>query len=128
MALSCAACAPEGQDHAASASQRWGDLDVTVEVRPFDRPQGSIAVAGGRNEVVVVISGERHRPVFDAVVQMRAAPGADWVQAIQDGHVGVYRRAVDLGADAAQSTLEVQLRRDAREDVLRFPLADFKAR
>jgi hypothetical protein len=93
---------------------RWNGLDVSVESRPSP-PRA------GNNEVVVMVTGERHRPVFDAIVELRARSDADWVQAIEDGHVGVYRRAVNFG-DANRAVLEVRLRRGGDEGTLSFPL------
>jgi len=91
----------------------WGGFEVAVEVRPAPpRP--------GHNEVVVIITAERHRPVYDALVWMRARPDAPWVQAIEDGHVGVYRRAINFGR-AGATQLEVKLQRESSVDVLVFP-------
>lgn len=44
-----------------------------------------------------------------------------WVQAIQDGLIGVYRRAIDLG-DGETAVLQVRLQRGTDETILRFPL------
>jgi len=96
-------------------AQRWGNLDVAVEVRPSP-PRA------GHNEVVVIVSGEHHRPIYDALVYLRAQPDLPWVQAIEDGHVGVYRRAV-LFADGGAAALQVRLQRGSEESVLIFPLS-----
>jgi hypothetical protein len=93
----------------------WGSYDVAVELRPAPpRP--------GHNEVVVIITGEHHRPVYDALVSLRADSSQAWVQAIEDGHVGVYRRAVLFGA-GTQATLQVRLQRADVQSVLEFPVA-----
>jgi hypothetical protein len=99
---------------------RWNDIDVAVESRPAP-PRA------GNNEVVVVLTGTRHQPVYDALVSVRAQAGAPWVQAIEDGHVGVYRRAVNFGA-GSQATIEVQLQRGEARDTLTFPVAMLSAR
>ena len=44
-----------------------------------------------------------------------------WVQAIQDGNIGVYRRAIDIG-DGESIALQVRLKQGADEKVLLFPL------
>ena len=44
-----------------------------------------------------------------------------WVQAIQDGFIGVYRRAVDIG-DGDIVVLQVRLQRGEEQKVLLFPL------
>jgi hypothetical protein len=112
-ALGMGAC---GSEDASSriGSDRWGAYDVVVESRPAP-PRA------GNNEVVVVVTGERHQPVYDAVVFVRTSGVSDWTQAIEDGHVGVYRRAVNFGHGGA-ITLEVQLKRGTEEAVLSFPV------
>lgn len=93
---------------------RWGQFEVSVESRPSPpRP--------GNNEVVVIITGERHRPVYDARVSLRAQPDAAWTQAIEDGHVGVYRRAVNFGR-GDRAIIQVQLQRGTDQSVLEFPV------
>jgi hypothetical protein len=120
-----AACMREDAAGVFTAGQPWESRDVLVEVRAHGEA-ASDAIANGRNEVVVGITAEHRRPVFDAMVELRAVPGGAWVQAIEDGHVGVYRRAVDFGADARNATLEVRLRREGEtEAVLRFPSTGF---
>lgn len=102
------------QDTAQLGTRSWGGFDVAVELRPAPpRP--------GHNEVVVIITGEHHRPVYDALVSLRADAGHDWVQAIEDGHVGVYRRAVYFGRGSA-ATLQVRLQRAETQSVLEFPV------
>ena len=44
-----------------------------------------------------------------------------WVQAIQDGFIGVYRRAVDIG-DGETVKLQVRLQQGKEQKVLLFPL------
>ena len=96
-------------------TRQWGVYEVTVETRPWPPREG-------QNEVVVVVAGERHRPIYDAVVNLRAQESLPWVQAIEDGHVGVYRRAVRFAA-GAQGNLQVQLQRGEDRIVLDFPVA-----
>jgi hypothetical protein len=92
----------------------WGPYDVAVELRPAPPRTGS-------NEAVVILSGEHHRPVYDALVFVRTQSDADWVQAIEDGHVGVYRRAVHF-THAGRVLLQVRLLRDNNESVIDFPV------
>ncbi len=106
-------CGAEGDSYVVGAG-KWQDFDVTVESRPAPpRP--------GKNEVVVIVTGARKQPIFDARVSVRAQDAADWVQAIEDGHVGVYRRAVDFG-HADRASIEVHLQRGSEEAVLVFPV------
>ncbi len=108
-------CGNSGSDSTLLGSQPWGAYDVAIEIRPSPPRVG-------HNEVVVIVSGEHHRPVFDALVSVRAQQTQPWVQAIEDGHVGVYRRAVNFG-HGPTATLEVQLQRDQEPTgVLSFPV------
>ena len=43
-----------------------------------------------------------------------------WVQAIQDGFIGVYRRAVDIGGGAV--ILQVRMEQGNEQKILYFPL------
>jgi hypothetical protein len=102
-------------DRSRIGARKWGTVDVAVEVRPSPpRP--------GHNEVVVIVSAEHHRPVYDAIVALRVQPAEPWVQAIEDGHVGVYRRAVVFGPGRA-AVLQVRLQRAGEQAVLEFPVA-----
>jgi len=113
LALLLGACGPA--DTAGQVgTQRWGNFDVAVELRPSPPREG-------RNEVVVIVSGERHRPVYDALVFVRSDSEQAWVQAIEDGHVGVYRRAVLFG-HRADPALQVRLQRGDEQAELVFPL------
>lgn len=95
--------------------QHWKTMDVRIETHP----NPPIA---GMSEIVVIVTGPRGRPVSDLKVQMRASDAMPWVQGIQDGLIGVYRRAVDLGA-GAEATLQVQLvEPSADQTTLLFPL------
>jgi hypothetical protein len=120
LALASLCACGESNDSSIVGTGHWGALEVSVESRPSPpRP--------GVNEVVVIITGERRRPVFDAVVSLRAQAGSPWVQAIEDGHVGVYRRAVNFGA-GERALLQVQVRRGAEEQTLEFPVAILASR
>jgi len=112
-AISLAGCGSE--EHSGTIGTRqWGSYDVTVETRPWP-PRA------GQNEVVVMIVGDHHQPIYDALVTMRAQATSPWVQAIEDGHVGVYRRAVRFTADG-QNNLQIQLQRGDERGVLDFPV------
>ena len=95
-------------------SQKWQGVDVRVEVRPSP-PRA------GMSEFLVMTTGERGRAVYDLIVSLRTDDRDPWTQAIQDGQVGVYRRAVEVGP-GARSVLQVQIKRKDEEGVLRFPL------
>jgi len=95
-------------------TQQWGPYDVTVETRPWPPREG-------QNEVVVMIAGEHHQPIYDALVTLRTQVSSPWIQAIEDGHVGVYRRAVRFGSNP-QNSLQVQLQRGNETAILEFPV------
>lgn len=113
--LLLAAVAGCGGERAADApQQKWRDLDVSVESRPSP-PRA------GMNEFLVMVTDARGRPAYNLVVSLRTSNQEPWKQAIEDGQVGVYRRAVKL-EPSANSVLQVQIRRKDEEDVLLFPL------
>ena len=93
--------------------QKWQDAEVRVESRPSPpRP--------GVNEFLVIVTGERG-PIHNVMVSVRTDDQDQWIQAIQDGEVGVYRRAAKV-APGTRSVLQVQMKRNGVEGVLRFPL------
>lgn len=95
-------------------AQRWQDLEVRIESRP-NPPHA------GMNEFLVMVTTSRGRPAYNLVVSLRTADVNPWKQAIEDGQVGVYRTAVKI-EPGADSVLQVQLRGQDTESVLRFPL------
>jgi len=111
--MALAACGQADQAGTIGTRQ-WGPYEVTVETRPSPPRVG-------QNEVVIVIAGEHREPVYDALVTVRAQTSSPWIQAIEDGHVGVYRRAVRFGS-GAQNVLQVQLKRGEDSTILEFPI------
>jgi hypothetical protein len=96
--------------------QKWRDTVIEVQPRVTH-------VRPGMEEFVIIITLERGKPVRDLIVSLRADPGREWEQAIQDGYSGVYRRAIYVGDSR---TLYMQLRRKMTKEtsVLKFPLPD----
>ena len=88
-------------------------MDVRIETHP-NPPQP------GMSEIVVVVT-ERGRAVHDLVISLRADDSAPWVQTVQDGYIGVYRRGVSIGF-GENAVLQVQLQRGKEKQVLFFPL------
>jgi len=105
-------CAPENLP--TMPEQTWQDMTVHVEARPTP-------LKSGISEFWIILNDARGLPVHDVMVTMRADAG-DWQQAIQDGHTGVYRRAV-LIKEPARAVLTVRLRRKDQTGELFFPLA-----
>lgn len=104
-----------GGDKAADAvPQHWHGMEVRVESRPSPPHVGM-------NEFLIIVTGEHGKPDSDLIVSLRTSDQDAWNQSMQDGLVGVYRRAarVDLGS---RSVLQVQIRKDGEESVLQFPL------
>lgn len=97
-----------------SPPQILGDVEVRVESRPSPPRIGM-------NEFLVMITGRKNKPISDTVVFIRTSELDIWKQAIQDGEVGVYRRAAEV-APTVRSVLQVRIRRDGTENVLLFPL------
>lgn len=90
------------------------DSEVSIESRP--NPP-----APGMNEILVMVTGDRGRPAYDLMVSLRTSDQDEWKQAIQDGLIGVYRRAVDV-EPGTRSTLQVQIKHNGEQSVLRFQL------
>lgn len=109
-ALLLVAC---GADESRLPVQEWQGITVGVETRPAP-------VVVGMNEFL--ISGTRlpRRVAHDLLVSIRMSDEDAWVQSIQDGHTGVYRRALKVGE--GPQTLQVRLNRGAEETVLHYPL------
>lgn len=95
-------------------SQKWHNMDVMLESRP-NPPRA------GMNEFLVTITDKHGRPGFDLIVSLRTGDHDPWTQAIQDGQMGVFRRAVRLDP-ATDKMLEVQIQNKDATDVLDFPL------
>ncbi len=75
----------------------------------------------GMNEFVIIATNASGQPVYDLVVSIRTSDRDTWVQAIEDGQMGVYRRAAEV-APGARSVVQVKISRNGEESVLRFPL------
>jgi hypothetical protein len=99
--------------------QTWGDVQIEVETRPP-------LVEPGMNEFLVYATRGKRKPVFDLIVSLRVDEEERWFQAIQDGHVGVYRRAVSV-PQPATATLHVRVQQGESATELHFPLAPVAA-
>lgn len=108
-ALLLAAC---GTDEARLPVQEWQGVTIGVETRPAP-------VVVGMNEFLVSAQGPRGA-VYDLLIFIRMDEGQPWTQAIQDGHTGVYRRALRVLGPG--QTLQVQVKRAGQETVLSFAL------
>jgi len=113
LTLSLAACG-SNEGEITIPPQHWKDMDIRVETHP--NPP-----LAGMSEVVVIVTGPRGRPSQDLTISLRGDDSIPWVQTIQDGLIGVYRRAVDLG-DGEVSQLRVQVKQGDDKKTLLFPL------
>lgn len=110
--VTLAACS---EDNAADApAQKWRDMFVRIESRPSPPRVGM-------DEFLVMVTDGRGRPAYNLVVSLRANDQEPWKQGIEDGQMGVYRRAVKVEL-TGRPILQVQIRHNGATDVLYFPL------
>ncbi len=91
------------------------DITIEVETRPARVEEGMI-------EFLIIATRQPRRPAHNLLVFISIDDTGAWTQAIQDGHMGVYRRALPI-TDPANNVLNVRIRYDDRERTLEFPLA-----
>ena len=112
MAVIVSSC---GQENAYILTPQWhNDIEYLVEIRP-----GAPTV--GMNEFIVVATHKDKKPLHNAVVSIKIMGTDEWRQSIQDGHSGVYRRAIRIN-DPVKNVLLVQVKLDKKEFILEFPL------
>ncbi len=75
----------------------------------------------GISEIVVIITGPYGKPAGDLIVSLRGTETDPWVQAIEDGYIGVYRRAVDIGENKT-GVVQVRIQQGAEQKILSFPI------
>ncbi len=112
-----AACSKTESTLPDTTSQTWNDWTVRVESRPSPPRDGM-------NEFLVMVTGAHDRPGSRCLVDIRTAQSDPWKQAIQDGRVGVYRRAA-LVEPGERRTVQVRLNcadEAQRDSILFFPL------
>lgn len=99
------------------AAQNWQGIQIEVETRP-------VIPTSGMNEFLIIATRtvQLRQPAHDLIISLRMNDSDPWKQAIQDGYVGVYRRAMVIQDPVRQS---VQVRVEARESqtILHFPIA-----
>ncbi len=110
VALMLVACSGGIQE---SPPQEWRDLQVRVESRSY-------SPIPGMEELLVLVNRNQTLPAWDCRVDLRTADEDPWKQAIEDGHVGVYRRAAKV--DAKHSILQVWIHTEGTQGILKFPL------
>lgn len=93
-------------------AQQWNDMVVRIETHP--NPP-----LAGMSEIVVIVTGPHGRPAGDLTVSLRGDESMPWVQAIQDGFIGVYRRAIDIG-DGDTAVVQVRLEQGSVQKTMLF--------
>ena len=109
-AMMLCGCTGASQD---SPTEYWRDLRIHVESRSYS------AVPGMR-ELLVFVNRGAELPAWDCRIDIRTSDMDSWKQAIEDGRVGVYRRAAKV--DQEHPVLQVWIRAEGSETVLRIPL------
>jgi len=107
LAAGLAAC-NNGSDTFSIPSQRWNEMVVRIETHP--NPP-----LAGMSEIVVIVTGPHGKPAGDLTVSLRGNESTPWIQAIQDGFIGVYRRAIDIG-DGKTAVVQVRLPAGSRAE------------
>ncbi|MDX8414235.1 MAG: hypothetical protein R8J85_09135 [Mariprofundales bacterium] len=95
-------------------SQQWQDMGFRIETRPTQ-------VTLGMNEFLVIASRQQHGFINDLMVHIRTTHSG-WKQAIPDGALGVFRRALPV-KNIKQDQIFVQLERKGEKTELTFNLA-----
>ena len=105
--------------------KKWDEYTFRLEARPP-------IVEKGMMEFLTLSDFEGNLRGWDLIVYYRMGPTGRWVQAIQDGHTGVYRRALMVN-DPETDVLYVHIKKNQtlqqkkenvprKETVLEFPL------
>ncbi|MDQ6963489.1 MAG: hypothetical protein Q9M13_01065 [Mariprofundales bacterium] len=105
-------CGEEGAGWSAPP-QQWQGIGFRIETRPTE-------VSNGMNEFLVIASRQQHGFINDLVVHIRTTHSR-WKQAIPDGALGVFRRALPV-KDRYHDQLFVRIERNGHEGLLRFDL------
>jgi len=96
--------------------QEWGEYSFRLESRP---PQ----VKPGMNEFLLIGNFKKKYRAYDLIVSYRIGPTGKWSQAIQDGHTGVYRRAMLVEAPETD-VLYVRVRQRKHNIMTEDPVGD----
>jgi hypothetical protein len=104
-------CTGDTQD---TPIENWRDLQIHVESRSY-------SPMPGMRELLVFVNRNRVLPAWDCRVELRTSDADPWKQAIEDGRVGVYRRAAKVD-EREHSVLQIWIRAEGSETVLRIPL------
>lgn len=93
--------------------QQWGEFNISLETRPEVMRQGM-------NEFLLIVNRKGQRHIPDLLIKIRT-PSSGWKQAMPDGALGIYRRAL-LVNDMKHDQLYVRLSYHGKEGALTFDL------
>lgn len=100
-------------DQARIPAQLWNGVIFKIETHPYP-------VKAGHNEIWLKSTKKEGGPASSIIVWLRSNDSAEWVQSVQDGHIGVFRRAVKI--EEGDRYLSVRVRRGQDETILKFEL------
>lgn len=103
-----------GEGGWAPPAQVWNDLSIRIETRPT-------VLRSGMNEFLVIANRQQHGFSSDLMVDVRTER-SDWRQAMPDGALGVFRRALPV-RDPQHDHLFVRLIRRGAQHEMVFSLA-----
>lgn len=108
-----AACSSDAPNWSAPA-QQWNDLSIRIETRPT-------VIQPGMNEFLVIANRQQRGFTSDLMVDVRTE-NSSWKQAMPDGALGVFRRALPV-KDVHNDHLYVRMVRDGEQHEMVFALA-----
>jgi len=111
--LGLAACAPS-EPVWAPAAQHWQDVTINIQTQPSP-------IRTGMNEFLL-ITGHQQRGFGDDLLLMVRTEHSKWEQAIPDGGLGVFRRALPV-KDIQHDHLYVRLSHNKKHGEMTFDLA-----
>ncbi len=113
LTLLLASCSLDGASWSAPP-QVWNDLSIHVETRPT-------VLRPGMNEFLIIANRQQHGFSSDLMIDVRTE-NSGWKQAMPDGALGVFRRAL-LVRDVQTDHLYVRLHRKGKQYEMVFALA-----
>ncbi|MDQ6954797.1 MAG: hypothetical protein Q9M20_05075 [Mariprofundaceae bacterium] len=93
--------------------QQWEEFTIHLETRPEVMRQGM-------NEFLLIVNRKGQRHIPDLLVKIRTS-NSKWKQAMPDGALGIYRRALQV-QDLQHEQLYVRLSYRGKEGALTFDL------
>ncbi|OIO70058.1 MAG: hypothetical protein AUJ56_06275 [Zetaproteobacteria bacterium CG1_02_49_23] len=102
----------------APSAQTWQDLEIKIETRPTQ-------LRVGMNEFLVIANRQQRGFSSDLMVDVRT-DHSDWKQAMPDGALGVFRKALPV-KDVQKDRLYVKLKRRGESTELMFALSPARA-